>query len=320
MVDGKLIEEKKEVLKQIKLFYEKLYTTKGPSQLNYLDKIELPTLSMEDQQELENTITVAELGRALNKLPNDKTPGTDGLTSNFYKMFWGKLKETYHNVIMEVILDGEFYLTAKYGILSLLEKIGKDGLLLKNWRPLTLLNIDNKIYTKTVSERAQKVMAKIIDHTQTGFMKGRYMAENIIKIMQVMEYCESQSHDALLVSFDFEKAFNTVEWQALYSSLEKFNFGPRFIHMVKIIFTNPLVCASNNGYWSEFFVPTRGCRQGCCYSPSGFNIVAEILGCAICQNTNIKGIKIGESEITIGQFADDLWQPCFLTKRTWIIF
>ena len=113
-----------------------------------------------------------------------------------------------------------------------------------------------------------------------------------MKLIQVMHFCEQDSQNAWLVSFDFEKAFDTVEWQALYKAMEAFNFGERFIEMTKILFNKPLVCASNNGYWTEFFTPTRGCRQGCCFSPSGFNIIAEIIRSAIHQNPNIKGIKL----------------------------
>ena len=71
--------------------------------------------------------------------------------------------------------------------------------------------------------------------------------------------------------------------------------------MTKVIFTNPLICASNNGYWSDFFIPTWGCWQGCCFSPSGFALVAEALSSALRQNPNIKGIKIGKVEVLLGQ-------------------
>ena len=77
--------------------------------------------------------------------------------------------------------------------------------------------------------------------------------------------------------------------------------------MVKTLFTEPLICAANNGYWSEFSIPTRGCRQGCTYSPLIFAVTVELLGLAIRQNPKIQGIKIGETEIKAGQFADDLW-------------
>ena len=77
--------------------------------------------------------------------------------------------------------------------------------------------------------------------------------------------------------------------------------------MVMALFTDPIVYASNNGYWSEPIYPTRGCRQGCMYSPSIFTATVEALGLGIRQNSKIVGIRIGDSLIKSGQFADDLW-------------
>ena len=144
------------------------------------------------------------------------------------------------------------HLTACRGIISLLEKLGRDGLRLKNWRPLSLLNTDNKVYTKALALRLQKVQPELIDNSQTGFIKGRFMAEGIMKTMEVLQYCNSKKYNAFLISFDFLKAFDTIEWEAMYATLRKFNFGDNFIKMVKIIYKNPLACAYNNGYWSSF--------------------------------------------------------------------
>ena len=310
-VKDKIVDEPKQVLSQIKVFYQQLYST----DLKYLNKLNLPQLSESERDMLDEPITMSEISWALKNMANDKAPGTDGLSVNFYKTFWSRLKGVFFDLVTEIVEDGQFHLTARYGILSLLEKIGKDSLILKNWRPLTLLNVDNKIYSKVLANRMPKVLPSIIHHMQNGFMKGRQMTENVMKLIQVMHFCEQDSQNALLVSFDFEKAFDMVEWQALYKAMEAFNFGDRFIEMTKILFNKPLVCASNNGYWTEFFTPTRGCRQGCCFSPSGFNIIAEIIGSAIRQNPSIKGIKIGNTEVVSGQFADDLWTLLFPTAN-----
>ena len=71
------------------------------------------------------------------------------------------------------------------------------------------------------------------------------------------------------------------------------------------LFNEPLICASNNGFWSEFWNPTRGCRQGCTFSPGIFAIMVERLG--TCQNDQIEGITLEDTKIKAGQFADDLW-------------
>ena len=207
----------------------------------------------------------------------------------------------------EIVDEEELHLSAKRGILSLLEKINKNPIKLNNWRPLTLLNSDQKIYSKILALRLEKSTKHIIHHSQTGFAKGRHMAENIIKILEIVSVCDRKMINGLLVSFDFFKAFNTVSWDSIFLALERFGFGNKYIKMVKILFKQPLVCASNNGYWFKFFEPTRSARQGCCFSPGIFNLVVELLGLGIRQNKNIQGIKLNNEEIKAGQFADDLW-------------
>ena len=210
---------------------------------------------------------------------------------------------------------GKMYLSTRHGIIALLEKLGKDFLNLASWKPLTLLNTDNKIFTKTLVRHMRVAQEELIHTTQTGFVKGSHMAEGIIKIMQILHHTEQNKEDALLVSFDFRKAFDTVEFETMIETLKAFNFGEKFIQMVSIIFDEPLVCAYNNGYWSEFFQPTRGCRQGCCYSPLIFTQTVELLSIGIRSSSEIKGIMIGEAEVKIGQFADDLWASLKATQN-----
>ena len=151
--------------------------------------------------------------------------------------------------------------------------------------------------------------------SQTGFMKGRQLSENILKIMEVMEHCDLMQENGLLISFDFYKAFDTVNWTALFNAFRAFGFGDRYIDMIKIVFNNPILYAMNNGYWGNPIKPTRGCRQGCCFSPLAFLVLIELLGIAIRQNEDIEGFSIGEEKIVSGQFADDLWSTLKPTAK-----
>ena len=246
------------------------------------------------KEELDQPITLKELGEALMDLANDKSSGLDGIPADFWKVFWPKIKDFYFEVIQECIKEGKLFMTAREGIISLLEKSGQDTMRLKHWRPLTLLNSDNKIYSKALAKRLQKMQHSLINPEQTGFVKQRQLSTNIIKIMEILNHCDSEGIDRALIGFDFLKAFDTVEWSSIFHALQVFGFGLKYIEMVKLLFTNPKICAYNNGYLSEFIYPTRGCRQGCCYLPIIFTFVVELLGLAIRQDENIEGIQIGE--------------------------
>ena len=109
----------------------------------------------------------------------------------------------------------------------------------------------------------------------------------------------------LLLYLDFEKAFDSLEWNFIYKTLAKYNFGDSLISWIKLFYTNISSCILNNGWSSGFFELGGGLRQGCPLTPYLFIIGAEILATAIRENKNIKGISIGEEECKISQYAVD---------------
>ena len=312
---GEKISNPNLILTEIRNFYNDLYTSKGSRNLEYTNKLDIPKISEEDKQMLDKPIEMFEISAALKELGNDKCGGTDGLSADFYKVFWNKLKEPYYNMIKEVINDGKFHLTARRGVLSLLEKSGKNPLKLEQWRPLTLFNVDNKIYSKVLANRLHSVSNSIIHQSQTGFLRRRQLSENL-KILELIDNCIVNQVNGVLISFDFRKAFDTVEWETIFHSLRCFNIGEYYIKLVRILFQDPELYVMNNGFWSKPINPTRGLRQGCCYSPGVFNVVVEILGLAIRQNANIEGLKVGTQEIKCSQFADDLWTSSKATSSS----
>ena len=97
-------------------------------------------------------------------------------------------------------------------MISLLPKKNKDPLLLKNWRPITLLNVDYKIATKCIAMRLEKVLPEVINRDQTGYVKNRFIGENIRLISDVMEFYEEKNLPGMLLFIDFEKGFDSLEW------------------------------------------------------------------------------------------------------------
>ena len=83
---------------------------------------------------------------------------------------------------------------------------------MKNWRPITLLNCDYKIATKCIASRIKKVLPKLINNDQTGFMKNRFIGENIRLIDSIINYTNAEQIEGLLLFIDFEKAFDSIEW------------------------------------------------------------------------------------------------------------
>ena len=103
-------------------------------------------------------------------------------------------------------------MTQRRGIIKLILKKDTEPYLIKNWRPITLLICDYKIAAKALANRLKKVLPKLVNSDQTGFMKGRFIGENIRLIDGVINSAEVENIPGLLLFLDFEKAFDTVEW------------------------------------------------------------------------------------------------------------
>ena len=158
-----------------------------------------------------------------------------------------------------------------------------------------------------MANRLQSAVSKFISDTQTGFIKGKLLGENLAKIWSLIDYCEENAHSGLILSFDFEKAFDKVIWTAIFKVFERFNFGQYFVNMIQTMYTNPLSAVLNSGYWGEWFSLERSMRQGSPASSLIFATIIELLGIKIKANPNIQGIDSNIFQYNFMQYADDIW-------------
>ena len=112
-------------------------------------------------------------------MASNKSPGTDGPPAECYKVFWNHVKPFLLNALNCSYSNGYLSITQRRGLITLVPKKNKPANLLKNLRPITLLNCDYKIATKSIANRIKKVLPKIINNDQTGFLKNRTIGENI---------------------------------------------------------------------------------------------------------------------------------------------
>ena len=301
-----ITENPDEILEMMKQYYEKLYTSANTKNSdNYINSLNKPEdIKPEHIDAMENEITEEELLKIIKMLPNNKSPGEDGLPSEFYKVFWIDIKVILLKSYQASYENDKLSLTQRRGILSLIPK-KSDPLKLKNWRPISLLNQDYKILAKLIAERIKLALPYLIDIDQTGFIKGRFIGQNIINIIDLMNYTEENDIAALLMSIDYEKAFDKLEWGFIQKSLTYFNFPPVIKKWIAILYTDITSCVTNNGWASPYFPLQRGVRQGCPLSPYLFIIASELLAIKIRQNPKIKGIKLGNKEHKIKLYADD---------------
>ena len=105
------------------------------------------------------------------------------------------------------------------GIIRLIPKEDSQLNQLQNWRPITLLNVDYKIASKAIAKRIELLLPYLIHPDQTGFVKDKYIGENIRLISDVIEQTNKDNIPGILVSLDFRKAFDTLKNGPLYNIL-----------------------------------------------------------------------------------------------------
>ena len=250
-------------------------------------------------------LTMEEVHTAVFAMKDNKAPGTDGLPIEFYKMFWNELKDKLMLLYSFSITNGRLNKTARQGLICLLPKGQKDPSYLKNWRPLTLLNLDYKILAKTLATRIKHFLPSIIGEQQTGFLEGRQITDNIVKTLDILAFANAKKKKQVIITIDFEKCFDRVAYDAIYGSLKYFKIGDKFLQMIRLFFTDFTVCTQNAGYCSQLFIKGRSVNQGCNISPYLFLLCSESMSHKIFENSQIQGVTVGDIKYLMAQFADD---------------
>ena len=300
------------IINKIKEYYTNLYKEEKTNEhINeYLDKftqhLSIPKLNENDNDELEAAIDLDEMTDALRGMNAGSSPGIDGISTEFYKFFWIDIKFLVYESLMYAKLCKDLSISQRKGIFTLIHK-GKDLVKddLKNWRPISLMNVDYKLLTRVLAKRLQGVVSKIVHENQSGFIKGRQITKVLRELDDVIERDKFYKASNLLLAIDFEKAFDTISCQFIMQMCDNFGIGEYFGDWIRIVMNNRLACVKNNGLVSETFQLQRRIRQGCALSPLLFILAVELLAIKVRGDENIRGAKYGKYITKIRQYADD---------------
>ena len=181
-------------------------------------------------------------------------------------LFWDLLGEDLVSVFNASLEAGLLPLSQREALIALIFKKG-DRLDHKNWRPISLLNVDYKRCARVLAGRLLKVIASVVAPDQTCGVPGRYIGENVAFLRDVVDLSNAYNLSVALLSLDQEKAFDRVDWPFLFATLAKMGFGNNFIRWVKLLFTDVRSSVLVNVYTSRSFRPSHGVRQGCPLPP-----------------------------------------------------
>ena len=306
---GRETTNSKEVLAELHSFYSTLFTKKCSVSSNqcsqFLRNANLPLISDEHKTSCDKTITLEEITENLFNMNGGKSPGNDGLSVEFYKFFWDDLKILLFESYEYSISVGFLSASQKQAIIKLLEKRDKDKRYICNWRPISLLNVDTKIFSKTAASRLIPVLPTIINADQTAYVKGRFIGESIRLVSDILDYCKNENIEAFILTADLEKAFDSIDHTFLLCCLEKFGFGKYFLDLIKLLLNGNESCVMNSGTTTSYFPLKRGARQGDPIAAYLFIIVLEVFFILVRSNPNIKKLKVYDDFYLLTAYADD---------------
>lgn len=256
---------------------------------------------------LEGPFEKEEIHYALQHLGNEKTPGLDGLSKEFIMAFWEELSEVIMVIINEIWLNQYMNPVLKKGLIKLLPKQAFCTKL-SHWRPITMMGIIYKILAKAVALRLAPFLRKFLHASQSGFVGGRSIYDNILAVQLGIEHAQNTDQEMILLQLDYAKAFDSIRWDFIHSILKKMGFGTRIANIIFLLAANSESCINLNGRLTDYIKVNRSLKQGCPLSPLLFAVATHPLFCMLEQLSNsgkLHGLRIQNKNMLGLGFADD---------------
>jgi hypothetical protein len=292
------------------IYAKKQQTERGRQESNKLlhimAKKQILKLTMES---IDGKITETEVYKVMMNLPTGKQAGPNRIPNAVYKYLAAFFAPKLAQVVNESSRKGSLPRHFLEGDISMLYKKG-DRCDPRNYRPITLLNTDYKVFTRVLANRMKTAVHEFVSECQKGFVPDVFIAEatQLLKLVEAYTNEDGANRKGILLFLDMEKAFDRVSYDFTLSGLKAFGFGKRFRGWVKMMYdTNnaPRRRMYVNGYYSDEFSIQSGVAQGCPLSPLLFLVVAEALRVSVDMEKGLEGVKIGTSYFKLSQFADD---------------
>ena len=157
--------------------------------------------------------------------------------------------------------------------------------------------------------RLKKILPSVINLNQSAFLEGRGLLDSILVANEMIDFLKKENMSGVFVKVDYEKAYDSVDWEFPYYMMGRLGFNGRWIRWIRACLESATVSVLVNGSPTEFR-PKRGLRQGDPLAPFLFIIVAEGLSGLLreAKKANVfNGVKVGYERVSVDllQFADD---------------
>ncbi len=274
-------------------------------------------------------ITCEEIRLSLRFSKNGSSPGLDGIPFELWKAlhsryiedlrFEGRMKFDIVKLMTAAYEDVRTHgvdpkTSFARGWIAPIYKEKGERTKVVNYRPITLLNTDYKILSKTLAVRLADVAPCIIHRAQAGFVPGRRIQNHTQLARMMMSWTDMNGMDGAIVALDQEKAYDKIAHDYLWRVLRQFKIPEVFIRLIKSLYENAETSVMVNGILSKAYRVYRGVRQGDPLSCLLFDLAIEPLS-AMIRKSDIEGFTIPRCNETLKAvlFADDT--TVYLSRR-----
>ena len=302
-----IVRETTDISSAFKDFYSELYheeATENSIQDDYLHFVR--KLNEEDKAACAKQITVQDLKEALWAMNENATPGPNGLTVIFFKRFFDDLKPLFYEFLTLLYKGDNLNSLFKLSYITVLPKDSGSLLEIKNYRPISLLNIEYKMITKALVNKISPVLERLIHPDQAACIKGRNIQGANHLIRDIISLAKLRNDKAAILSIDQAKAYDRVSHAWLFKVLKHCNFSEVVINIIRTLYRDAQSKVLVNKTLSSALMLCRGCRQGDSLSGTIYILCLEPLLEKIRQDISISGLHIPNKGIQkLIAFADD---------------
>ena len=304
---GNTITDMNQIPNIFREFYNNLYRcedTDTDIQMSYLSYTR--KLTDEQREIIEQPITVQDLKNALFKMREEGSPGPNGLTVKFFKTFFDELSPLFMKLLDAAFTHGILTKDFKLSYTILLPKDSGSLLDVKNFRPISLLNITFKMITKALSNKISPFLENLVHPDQAAVIRGRSIQNHNHNIRDLISLAKLRGDHSCILSIDQQKAYDRVSHEWMRKVLKENNFGPNFLKWISILNEGATSKILLNKSLTNEFTLHRGVRQGDVMSPILYILTLEPLLEKIRQDVSITGLHIpNRGTQKLLAFADD---------------
>ncbi|GJX25675.1 RNA-directed DNA polymerase, eukaryota [Tanacetum coccineum] len=265
-------------------------------------------LHQNQMEDLERSVSRDEIRRAVWSCGDNKSPGPDGFTFEFFKKYWDCIGSDFCEAVEYFFVNSSFSKGCNSSFVALIPKV-MDAKFVNDFRPISLIGSVYKVVTKVLANRLAPVIADLISDTQSAFVAGRQILDGPFILDEILHWCKRKNKKAMFFKVDFAKAYDSVRWDYLLEVLEAFGFGRTWCNWIRGTLTSAKASILINGSPSKEYSCHRGLKQGDPLAPYLFILIMESLHLSfnrVVDEGLFKGIQLpGSLSLSHLFYADD---------------